>query len=139
MCLRIRDHDPQRTPYVTKRPIVVWKSLEVFYEEGEPYYMSPIYRARYTLGELATAELTFNSLHNVAGGLHAYVDSVRRFVGTRTFPAVIPVGARVFFGRAIARDIVSDKLIVYQDWAALLAAYPGARDHSPEPTAAFVE
>ena len=139
MCLRIRDHDPQRTPYVTKRPIVVWKSLNVFYEAGAPYYMSPFYCARYTLGELVTSELRFNSLNDVAEGLHAYVDSARPLVGMRTFPAVIPVGARVFFGRAIARDIVSDKLIVYQDWAALLAAYPGARDHSPEPTAAFVE
>ena len=136
MCLFVRSEDPA-TPFTVKRPIVVWKDLEMTNGRMHPPHFSSF---TYVFGRTHTSKLEYCD-HNVSKGLHAYItgDEDRIPAWGTLYPAIVPVGAKVYFGAASYYDLAADKLIVFRSKAHLLARYPGARFNRPRPTAAFVE
>ena len=118
---------------VVKRPIVVWKRLHRIDGEVRP----PVYthKMAYTFGKTATSALLHSTTRklSICEGLHAYT---KRIGHGKVYPAIVPVGARVYFGYG---KLATDKLIVFKSWTALLETYPGAQRAGALPKSTFVE
>ncbi len=130
MCLKIDDKlHPHRRIRIAKRPLIVRKDLDERYSHStrERHYVSPYYpggkNGTWKCGELHEQELakkpTISGRSSfVYVGLHSALPD-RIQVGDKRLWAVIPAGARFYIGRV--RDIVSDKLVVFDDYNKMLS------------------
>lgn len=110
---------------VAQRDILVYKVLD-----GR--YTSPYQYSIWVPGVAKTAtkmRKTSGSMNEIEAGLHALTtmndaEGFRKSCwggGNKIFPAVIPKGSRVFFGRN--GHIAADKMVIFKDVADLEAKY----------------
>jgi hypothetical protein len=108
------------TSLVATRPILVWKALKrVTSNEGVTYrspYKEKMYRMgfRYRTSTMWIRKTSWWDTANINEGLHACLSiKAAKLHGTHglVFPAIIPVGSRVWFGKG--HTVAANQLIVY--------------------------
>jgi hypothetical protein len=133
------DFNTVREPIVTKRPLVVWKYLELKerWKNGEnnQYWVSPYRGMEYEFGKLYTATLDRED-DEVEAGLHAYRGATKKDAQDNAgiydedaphfmlFPSLIPAGSEIFVSYDSDGEVVSNQLIVFSDMKSL-KAYTG--------------
>ena len=123
MCLYVdTSFHKSNTASVATRDILVWKVLKL---PNNIFGFAPFQGCKWHFGFERSSKLDYWN-RVVDAGLHAKLSktAARRYVrcgldNVRVFPAIIPKGSKLFFGRD--RDIVATQMIVYKDLAAVEA------------------
>lgn len=123
---------------LVRRPIQVWKALDVYMQWSDRFFMAPYRSTEYKMGEEYRANMCKDEYRNdcvaVHAGLHSYrsLESLRNHFGNTPrydgngpqydlhrmeFPAIIPRGSLLFVGTK--GDLVSSNLIVYRSMRTL--------------------
>lgn len=110
MCLYVSYHrHPDYKPRIAGYDMLVWKQGFIL-----PDGFMPRFRrlTRYTLGKRASASMRRDYI-TVGAGLHAYIKRKSDLAELVCLPAIIPKGARFYFGNN--GDIVANQLTVYRN------------------------